>query len=444
MPTFNIRKVRRLLRTGRARIAGHKPFVVQLLYETTDGIQDIEITEDTGYLYVGLSVKSEKHEYASEERKLLDDEKVRHDNRRKYRRARRNRLRYRKPRFSNRKASKKTDRIAPSLLNKADRQIDMVIRYARICPVTSIVIEAGQFDTQALKAMEKGEPLPQGVDYQCGPSFEYDNLREAVFARDGYKCLCCGKSSIEDGKILRMHHLGYRKNDRSNRMDNLATVCTDCHTPANHKKGGVLYGLKPKLKPSSGAAFMNTVKWYIYRRLQEKYPDMVHLTYGSVTKRERNRRNIAKTHANDAYCIGGFHPKHRTCTGYYKKVRRHNRILSKFYDSRWVDRRDGKIRSGAQLANGRTCRNHKRDTENLRVYRKKRIRKGRYVLRAIRYSLQPGDTVSYKGADYTVVGMKNNGAAVTIQNQGGKCNPSVRSVRLMERTGGWSPVLKPA
>ena len=51
MPTFNIRKVRKLLKGKRAVIAGHRPFTVRLLYADFSGPaakQDIEICQDTG------------------------------------------------------------------------------------------------------------------------------------------------------------------------------------------------------------------------------------------------------------------------------------------------------------------------------------------------------------------------------------------------------------
>ena len=109
-------------------------------------------------------------------------------------------------------------------------------------------------------------------------------------------------------------------------MNNLLTVCTNCHTPRNHKEGGALYNLKPKLHHYKGMAFMNSVKWQLYNKLKEEYPALqIKATNGVITKRVRKDRNIQKTHANDAYCIGCFYPLHRTPTVYYKKKRRNNR-----------------------------------------------------------------------------------------------------------------------
>ena len=118
MPTSNVKKVRKLLRTGRAVICKHKPFAIKLTYSTTKYAQPIEFKEDAGYQNIGVSVCSAKHEYISETRVLLKDEVERHNDCRKHRRTRRNRLRYRKPRFDNRRATKQFGWLAPSINNK--------------------------------------------------------------------------------------------------------------------------------------------------------------------------------------------------------------------------------------------------------------------------------------------------------------------------------------
>ena len=110
MPTSNIKKVRHLLKENRAEIFCYDPFAIRLLYdipENEDGssvTQPVELCEDTGDHHVGLSIKSEKHEYVSAQYDHLTDEAKRHENcRREHRRPRRHRKRYRKPRFDNRK-----------------------------------------------------------------------------------------------------------------------------------------------------------------------------------------------------------------------------------------------------------------------------------------------------------------------------------------------------
>ena len=209
MPTYNISKVRRMLKDGRAVIAGHKPgFTIRLTYalpdQKTPHTQKIELCEDTGYQHIGVSVKSKKHEYVHLQVDTLADEKNHHDAQRRYRRNRRNRLRYRAPRFDNRTHSKKPGWIAPSLQHKADIHVRLVSTFQKVLPICDVYLEVGTFDTQVLEAKEKGLPIPEGSDYQHGTRYGIATLREAVFYRDGYKCQCCGKG-IKDGRILRVH-----------------------------------------------------------------------------------------------------------------------------------------------------------------------------------------------------------------------------------------------
>lgn len=439
MPTTNIKKVRKLLKSKRAIIHCYKPFTIQLKYDTTKVTQPVELAIDAGYVHIGLSVKSDKHEFVSAQYDTLTDEVERHNNQFEYRRARRNhKTRYRKARFNNRKSTKKSGWLAPSLQHKLELHVQLFKTYNKVTPITNVIIEIAQFDTQLLEAIEKGLTLPTGTMYQMGARYGYDTLREAVFARDNHKCICCGKSSIKDGVILKVHHLGYLNNDRSNRLNNLATVCINCHTAKNHKPGGQLYDLKPKLKTYKGAAFMNAIKYNIYNSIKNEFVN-THITYGTITKHNRNLLNIIKSHANDAYCIGDYRPKHRCITKHYKKNRRNNRVLEKFYDAKYIDIRDSKVKSGAQLSCGRTNRSkHRNNIKNERLYRGNKISKGRRSIRRTHYSLRPHDIVSYKGIKDTVVGVQNNGTYVKLK----KLNKIVKSdnVTIISHVNGWIEV----
>ena len=166
MPTYNIKKVRHMLKDGRAVIAGHKPgFTIQLTYalpdQKTPHTQKVELCEDTGYQHIGVSVKSAKHEYVHLQVDTLTDEKDHHDAQRRYRRTRRGRLRYRAPRFDNRTHSKKPGWIAPSLQHKADIHVCLVSTFQKVLPIRDVYLEVGSFDTQILEAKEKGLPIPE-------------------------------------------------------------------------------------------------------------------------------------------------------------------------------------------------------------------------------------------------------------------------------------------
>ena len=339
MPT-NEYRARKLLKQKKAKIFGYRPFTIQLTERKSAEIQPIELCMDTGYIHIGISAKSERHEYLGMQIDTLTDEKLKRDDKRQYRRQRRNRKRYRAPRFDNRR--RKEGWIAPSLEHKKEIHIDAIQRICKVMPITDITLEIGNFDTHVLKAVEEGKPLPQGSDYQHGERYGIATLREAVFFRDGYKCQCCEKS-VKDGAILHVHHIKYRSQGGTNRMSNLITVCDKCHTPKNHKPGGKLWNWKPKLAEFKGASYMTSIRWTLYNEVTALLPNSsVHITYGAKTKESRRKLDIKKSHVNDAYVMGLFCPKHRTKPVYFKKKRRNNRVLEKFYDAKYIDSRDGK------------------------------------------------------------------------------------------------------
>ena len=413
MPTMRFSKVRHWLKNKQAKIVTYKPFTIQLLFDTTSFIQPIEFSQDTGYLNVGNSIKSENHEYVSKQVIMLRDEKQRHDDCRMYRRIRRNRLRYRKPRFNNR--HKKEGWIAPSLQHKKELHLAEIMRYYRVCPITNIYLEVGQFDTAKLKAIQTDRDLPEGDGYQKGDRYNIATLREAVFQRDKYQCVFC-KRGIKENSILHVHHALYWQGRHGNQLDELVTCCEKCHTQKNHQKTGKLWGYIPrKVARLEQSAFMNTVRWQLYNEAKGMFPECkVHLTYGVNTKLKRQELGLTKSHCNDAYSMGNFTPENRCKQIVVSKKRRNNRILSKFYDAKYIDLRDGSIKTGKELNRGRTDRNHKKDSENLRKYRKQRISKGRFSVRKNCYSIKPDDIVLYKNNPYVVRGLMNYGNYISV------------------------------
>lgn len=58
MPTKRKRHVKRLLNTGKARIACHVPYTIQLLYKNTPVLQPVMLAEDPGRTNIGMAVLS--------------------------------------------------------------------------------------------------------------------------------------------------------------------------------------------------------------------------------------------------------------------------------------------------------------------------------------------------------------------------------------------------
>src|SRR5699024_3739372 len=96
------RKTRLLLKAGKAKVLQREPFTIQLLYGSTGYKQDITIGVDTGHSEVGVSVTTSSKEIFSSVFQMRNGVSKKIEARKMYRRNRRNRLRYRKPRFNNR------------------------------------------------------------------------------------------------------------------------------------------------------------------------------------------------------------------------------------------------------------------------------------------------------------------------------------------------------
>ena len=322
MPTDRHGKVRRLLESKKAKVVRRAPFTIQLLYDTPDVVQPLTLGVDAGSKHIGLSVSTNTKEvYAGQVEPRQDVSKLL-DTRREQRRTRRSRLRYRKSRFNNRKASKPEGWVAPSVECKIQTHISVINQLHKIMPITQVIVEVAEFDTQKIE-----NPDIQGKEYQEGLLFG-SNLRQYVFARDNYTCQWCkGKSG---SSILHIHHWNYWRGDHTNKPSGVITLCDVCNDSKNHKENGFLYGWEPKITNNlKDAAFMNIVRWALYNRLKNLYPN-VKLTYGYITKAVRSENSIEKSHVNDALCIAG-HPNAIQLNEIYliKKNRVHNRQIHK-------------------------------------------------------------------------------------------------------------------
>jgi len=401
MPTERHGKVRRILKEGKAKVIKAKPFTIQLTYNTTNYTQPVTLGVDAGYQTIGFSAVTNKKELISGECRLLTGQAERNKERLIYRRQRRIKLRYRAPRFNNRKKPKGW--LAPSIQNKLDTHIKLINKIKKILPVTKTIIEAANFDIQAIK-----NPGISGKEYQAGEQAGFWNLREYILHRDNHQCQNPDCKNKSKEIVLQIHHVGYWKNDQTDRPGNLITLCNKCHIPANHKEDNFLYGWQPKVKSFKSETFMTIVRWKLINVLQCQH------TYGYITKSARIAQKLEKSHTNDAFVIAGGINQTRCSSFPINQIRRNNRSLQKFYDAKYLDIRTGKIMSGQELNNGRRTRNKNLNTLSLRNYRSKKISKGRISVRRKRYSYQPGDTVIFKNKKYEVKGVQNLGIYIKL------------------------------
>lgn len=280
MPTTRYGKVRRLLKDKKAVVVNLCPFTIKLTYVTSDYKQEIVLGVDAGTKHVGLSATTKSKELYASEVTLRNDIVDLLSTRRELRRSRRNRLRHRKPRFNNRIKSKRPGWIAPSVQHKVDAHIRVIDNVFYILPVSRIVIEVAQFDTQKIK-----NPEIFGKEYQEGDQLGFWNIREYVLTRDGHKCQHCkGKSK---DPVLNVHHLESRKTGGDS-PSNLITLCETCHK--EYHKGNIDLKIR-RGKSLRDAAVMGIMKWRLYEELKSRY-DRVFMTFGYITKHNRIKYGI--------------------------------------------------------------------------------------------------------------------------------------------------------
>ena len=322
-------KARILLKQQKACVVKRTPFTIKLLHGSAGYKQPITLGVDAGSKHVGLSASTEKRELYSEEFTPRNDVVELLSTRRQNRRSRRNRkTRYRAPRFNNRVHSKHKGWLAPSVEVKIQEHITVIKRICRILPVTLVRVETAEFDTQRLKAMLAGKPLPVGTDYQLGEMYDEYNVRQYVLKRDNYTCQCCGAHTTAKKAVkLHVHHLESRKVG-GNAPSNLITLCTTCHN--NLHKGKITLDGKKRGKTLRDAAFMGIMRNTLLTRLRNELHILVQNTYGYITKLLREQNDIKKSHVNDARCISK-HPLAEPCSICYrtKAIRHHNRQIHK-------------------------------------------------------------------------------------------------------------------
>lgn len=318
MPTERFGKVRRLLKNGLAHVVCRIPFTIQLDYDTTDYTQPISLGVDAGSKHIGISATTSEKELYAADVELRNDIVDKLSTRREQRRTRRSRLRYRKARFNNRISSKRKGWLAPSVENKIQTHLTVVEKIHKFLPITNIVVETDSFDIQKIK-----NPSISNEEYQQGEQLDFFNVREYILFRDGHTCQHCkGKSK---DKVLNVHHIESRKTGGDS-PNNLITLCETCHKA--YHRGEFELNVK-RGKSFRDAAFMGIMRWNLYDRLKNIYPN-VSMTFGYITKNTRITNNLPKEHYVDARCISG-NPVAKPL-GYYfyqKKVRCQNRQIHK-------------------------------------------------------------------------------------------------------------------
>lgn len=373
MPTTP-RNARKLLKQNKAKVLKRTPFVIQMQCQTGENKQDITLGIDSGYKEVGFSARTEKKELISGELKLRTNISKLLEQRRNYRRTRRNKLWHRQPRFNNRKRHEKW--LAPSLQHKLDTHIGLVDKVKSMLPITSVIVEVAKFDTQKMQ-----NPEICGIEYQYGELQGFE-VKEYLLEKFKRTCVYCNKKDVP----LEVEHIIPKSRGGSSRVSNLTLSCSKC----NREKGAQTaeeFGhpdvQKLSKKPLQQTVFMNLVRKYLVEKLGCEH------TYGYITKYKRVKNDILKSHINDAFMISNGSLEERCKSFEVIQTRRNNRSIQT-------------------------------------------NRKGfKPSIRRQRYKLQPNDLVRFEGSKMVVKGIHCYGRYVRLSDGKNTRDTNVKKVELV-------------
>jgi len=304
------RKARLLLKTGRAVVVRRSPFTIQLKYASGEDKQEISCGVDSGYSHIGFSCVSGRQELIRGEVEV-DNLTVKHlIEKSMYRKQRRNKLRYREPRFLNRKIN--NGWLPPSVDRRYQTHIHLITLLKKLLPISDMIVETASFDIQKLN-----NPEITNIGYQQGSLYEKSNLRSFILAREKNTCQLC-KEGYSKTDHWHKHHIIPRSQGGTDKPDNIALLHEKCHDRL-HKEG--LYEQLEKNKQYKEATFMNIVKGKFKEDLSCK------TVFGYETFVKRNELQLTKSHSNDAFVIAGGSIQNRCFEYLVKQKRRNNRSL---------------------------------------------------------------------------------------------------------------------
>jgi len=306
-------KSKRMVKKGAAKVIKRSPFIIQLNFECRNLVQEVILGIDTGYESIGFSARTDKEESISGIVKLDGETKDRLNEKRMYRRARRNKLWYREPRWLNRKRNK--DWLPPSIERRYQTHLHLIKRIKNLLPISKVIVEVAKFDIQKLE-----NPDIKGKEYQQGDLYEYQNIRSYLISREKGLCEYCKKDFKNSSSHI--HHRKPRNKDGSNRLGNLMLLHKDCHKKIH--KNSVL--LKKYEKTSTKSYKQSTFMSIINKRFINDIKDL-EVTYGNITFVNRNKLGLEKSHINDAFIISGGTNQIRVKPFKIVQKHRNNRVL---------------------------------------------------------------------------------------------------------------------
>jgi len=172
----------------------------------------------------------------------------------------------------------------------------------RIAPVTGFSVESVRFDTQKML-----NPEVSGKEYQQGELAGYE-VREYLLDKWERKCAYCNAENV----LLQIEHIIPRARGGSDRVSNLTLACRECNQSKGARSVEEFLKGKPELlkriksralAPLSSAAAVNSTRNVLLRELRASGLP-VETGSGGLTKYNRTRLGLPKSHVYDALCVG--------------------------------------------------------------------------------------------------------------------------------------------
>jgi len=304
-------RARKLLTSGKAAVFRRYPFTLILRRVVENAVLvPLHLKIDPGAHTTGLALVNNttgEVVWAAELEHRGFAIKGSLDDRRTVRRSRRRRhTRYRPSRWVNRRRDEGW--VPPSLESRIANVLTWVRRLRRLCPLAAISLELVKFDTQAMQ-----NPEISGVAYQQGDLMGYE-LRNYLLEKWQRRCAYCQKTDVP----LQIEHIVPRAKGGSDRTSNLTLACEECNRTKGVRDVRDFLKCKPEVlarvlaqakAPLRDAAAVNSTRWRLFERLKATSLPL-ETGSGGLTKYNRVRRDLPKTHWLDAACVGRTTPEH--------------------------------------------------------------------------------------------------------------------------------------
>jgi len=205
--------------------------------------------------------------------------------------------------------------LAPSVLNRAESILNDIRKLSLSLPISKIVVEIASFDTQKM-----ANALIEGVEYQHGTLFGYET-KQYLLTVHKHKCAYCG--GLSGDNILQVEHIYPKTKGGTDKVSNLTISCRVCNdakgsltldqlervlranpSEINERRLKNIPAIKRQSKLKKGfqySALTQSYKNYLLSELRKNL--VVEVTFGAITKYNRNQLSLPKSQINDAFVI---------------------------------------------------------------------------------------------------------------------------------------------